>query len=173
MIDPRYIVLPVLLADLQAPCQPDTLFITSGDTTYAYTVVYDPVEPSEQYKVIGRYTFDPERVAVSMDHKRGKPSGVYRAWYPNGSPLIFAVYGWGTLHGDWTEYDEFGRVAVKGQYRDGLREGTWAFRSEDIVGHYDKGLKHGKWKYYQNGQLIRIEKYHQGEPIRGGRYIFP
>ena len=164
------VLLAMLLPAYAAIGQPDTLFVPSGDTLYAYAVVYDAVEPAEQYKVIGRYAFDTGRVAVSIDHKRGKPSGIYRAWYPDGRPLIFAVYGWGTLHGDWTEYDEFGRITIKGQYREGLREGTWAFRKEGIVGHYKEGKKHGKWKTYENGRLIRIEKYHHGEPVKGGRY---
>lgn len=163
------LLIPFLLA-FHAQAQPDTLYVPSGDSIYAFAIVYDPVEPAEQYKMIGRYAHQSDRIAVSIDFKRGKPSGIYRAWYPNGTPLIFAVYGWGSLNGDWTEYDEFGKVATKGKYRDGLREGTWAFRKEGIVGSYSKGLKHGKWKYYSNGRLIRIEKYRNGEPAKGESY---
>jgi hypothetical protein len=150
--------------------QPDTLFITSGDSLYAFPVVYEPERDDEQYKRIGHFAHDPDRVAVELDYKRGKPSGVYRAFYPDGKPLIFAVYGWGSLHGDWTEYDEFGRVMVKGQYRHGLREGTWAFRRDGIVGRYKNGLEHGKWKYYENGRLVGVEKYRNGELLPGSTY---
>ena len=157
-----------LLMGAAAHAQPDTLYVPSGDTLFTFAVVYDPVEPAEQYKLIGRYAHDPQRVAVSIDHKRGNPSGGYRAWFPDGKPLIFAVYGWGSLHGDWTEYDEFGRITIKGQYRNGFREGTWAFRKLGIVGKYREGLKHGKWKYYDQGRLVRIEKYRNGELVQGG-----
>lgn len=150
--------------------QPDSLYVVSGDTTFAFRIVYEAVQPAEQYKLIGRYELYPDRVAVSIDHKRGKPSGVYRAWYPDGKPLIFAVYGYGSLHGDWTEYDEFGRITIKGQYRNGLREGTWAFRKIGVVGHYKAGLKHGKWKTYENGRLVRIEKFRNGTSMQGGTY---
>lgn len=170
----RSILLPcLLLVGLHATAQPDTLFIPSGDSLYAYAVQYEPMQEAEQFKRKGFFVHDPERTAVLMDYKRGKPSGVYRAFYPDGKPLIFAVYGWGDLHGDWTEYDEFGRVAVKGQYRNGMRDGTWAFRNQGIVGHYKDGLKHGKWKYYQQGRLVRIEKYHKGQMAQGGTFRFP
>jgi hypothetical protein len=152
--------------------QPDTLYVPSGDTVFAFAVVYDPVEPAEQYRLVGRFAHNPEQVAVHLDHKRGKPCGVYRAWYPNGTPLIFAVYGWGFLHGDWTEYDEYGRVAIKGQYRQGLRDGTWSFRQEGLVGSYRKGLKHGKWKTYRNGRVVLVEKFRDGELVPGGTFRF-
>ena len=151
--------------------QPDTLFVASGDSVYRYPVEYEPILQTEQFKRRGWYAFDSTRTAVTLDYKRGRPSGVYRAYYPDGKPLVFAVYGWGNLHGDWTEYDEFGRVVVKGQYRDGQRSGTWAFRDQGIVGHYKDGLKHGKWKYYdRNDRLIRVEKYRQGELLPGHTY---
>jgi antitoxin component YwqK of YwqJK toxin-antitoxin module len=171
---PRSALLPCLLITaLHGMAQPDTLFIPSGDSLYAYAVRYEPMQQAEQFKRKGFFAHDPERLAVLMDYKRGKPSGVYRAYYPDGKPLIFAVYGWGNLHGDWTEYDEFGRVAIKGQYRNGVRDGTWAFRNQGIVGHYKDGLKHGKWKYYEQGRLVRIEKYHKGQLAQGGTFRFP
>lgn len=152
--------------------QPDTLYVTTkAEGTQAYAVVYDAVEPAEQYTMVGRYAFDSTRVAIRLGFKRGKPSGVYRAYYPDGRPLIFAVYGWGSLHGDWTEYNEFGRVTLKGQYRDGLREGTWAFRTQGIVGKYKEGLMHGKWKYYENNKVARVSKYRKGKLMKGSEFI--
>lgn len=153
-----------------AYAQPDTLYVPDGDRTYAYAVVYEPIEPSEQYTLTGHYAHAPSAVAVQLMMKRGKPSGVYRAFYPSGRPLIFAVYGFGTLHGDWTEYDEQGRVTLKGQYRNGAREGIWAFRSQGIVGHYKKGLMHGKWKYFEKGKLARVSKYSNGKLRKGSEF---
>ena len=161
-----------LCSALALHAQPDTLLVTSGDTTYQLAVVMEPLQDAPAFKRVGRFATDTTRVAIEMDYKRGKPSGVYRAYYPDGKPLIFAVYGWGSLHGDWTEYDEFGGIAIKGQYRDGLRDGVWAYRSQGVVGHYEKGLKHGKWKYYENGKLVRVEKYHRDRPVTGGTFLF-
>lgn len=170
MIIRASLLLFILLRCTAASAQPDTLFVASGDTLFAFPVVYEPLQDVDQYTRIGLYAHDTSKVAVQLAYKRGKPSGVYRAFYPDGRPLIFAVYGWGSLHGDWTEYDEFGRIAVKGQYRNGLRDGTWAFRKDGIVGKYKDGLQHGKWKYYANGRLIRIEKFHNGQAVQGGSF---
>lgn len=166
------LLLMAMVLTATAIAQPDSLFVTTkAEGTIAYAVIYDPVEPAEQYTMVGRYAFDTARVAVRLGFKRGKPSGVYRAYYPDGRPLIFAVYGWGSLHGDWTEYNEFGRVTLKGQYRDGLRDGTWAFRTQGIVGKYKEGLMHGKWKFYENNTVARVSKYRKGKLMKGSEFI--
>lgn len=165
-------LLSILFAGV-AFSQPDTLYVPSGDAVFPFAVIYDTIVPAEQYKVIGRYAHQPDRIAVELDHKRGKPSGVYRAYYPDGKPLIFAVYGWGSLHGDWTEYDEFGRIAIKGKYRDGLRDGLWAFRKLGIIGKYKDGLKHGKWKTYVEGNVVGFSRYRKGELISGSPVDVP
>jgi len=146
--------------------QPDTLWVPSFGTLVPHVVVYQPVSTEPQSKRIGKFAADTSTVAVSMDYKRGHPSGVYRAYYPDGRPLVFAVYGWDTPHGDWTEYDEMGAVSLKGQYRQGLREGLWAFKKEGIIGHYKEGRKHGNWKYYQNGRIQRTEKFKKDKLVR-------
>ncbi|MCB9170675.1 MAG: hypothetical protein H6597_08105 [Flavobacteriales bacterium] len=167
----RILSLPcsVLLVSAGA-AQPDTLFVPSGDTTYAYAVSYAPHPDTEVYTLKGYYAFDTMRTAVELDFKRGRPSGVYRAYYPDGKPLIFAVYGWGSLNGDWTEYDEFGKVSLKGRYHNGQRDGLWAFRKEGILARYKKGVANGKWRYYKNGHLVRIVKYRDGKPVPGSDF---
>ena len=159
--------LPLFGPSICAFGQPDTLFVPSGDTAFAYPVRYAPHPDTAVYKLKGYYAFDTTRQAVELDFKRGKPSGVYRAFYPNGAPLIFAVYGWGSLHGDWTEYDEFGKVSLKGQYRNGVREGSWWFRDEGILARYKGGVPNGKWRYYEKGHLVRVVRYHDGKIVPG------
>ncbi len=166
----RTIAIFFLLCTTSLKAQPDTLYIPSGDTVFTYAVVYDPVVQAEQYKMTGRYAHDTSKVAVKLDMKRGKPSGVYRAYYPDGRPLIFAVYGWGSLNGDWTEYDELGRIAIKGRYENGKRDARWSFRSLGIEGHYKEGKKHGRWKRWENGQVVSRSRYRNdvllnGEPM--------
>ena len=73
--------------------------------------------------------------------------------------MEYGIYGWGYLHGNWIEYDEFGEMVVKGFYRNGMKDGKWAFLSEGILGNYRKGLKHGRWKYYEGNRLVRQERY--------------
>lgn len=162
-----------ILFTVPSSAQPDSLFITEHGATKAYAISYPPLPSGlAPFILTGKYAFDTTRVAVTINYKRGKPSGIYRAFYPDGKQLLFAVYGWGSLHGDWAEYDPTGRITVKGQYRQGKREGTWAFRDQGIVGHYKDGQKHGKWKYYQNGKLVRSEKWHKGQLKQGGTFLF-
>lgn len=73
----------------------------------------------------------------------------YRSYYDNGkiqtrgnfvaSGLVFS--------GKYREYDEDGKLTIKGQY-----ELTW-------IGSFPKSKKTGIWKYYENGKLIKKEKY--------------
>jgi antitoxin component YwqK of YwqJK toxin-antitoxin module len=168
----RILLLPIALLFVEALCaQPDSLYVEERNGTVAYAVSYPPLEQKESFTHVGRYAMDTSRVAVRLGFKRGKPCGVYRAWYPDGAPMIFAVYGWGYLEGDWTEYAPDGRITVKGKYEHGKRDGTWAFRAQGIMGHYKDGLKDGKWKYYENGRLVRFERYRKGELITGTRSL--
>ena len=168
----HFTLLSCLVLGATLGAQPDTLYVPSGDTTYAFPLVHGPLKDAEAFVRTSHYAFDTTRVATTLSFRRGKPSGVYRAFYPDGRPLIFAVYGWGSLHGDWTEYDEQGRVSLKGQYRMGVREGTWAFRNQGIVGEYKDGVPHGKWRYYEGGRLARVEKWHKGKLLQGSTYRF-
>lgn len=168
-------LLPLLFIGLlhkSVLAQPDTLYVPEVGGTVAYAVTYPPLQQVESFQHIGRFALDTSRIAVKLGYKRGKPCGVYRAYYPDGRPLIFAVYGWGYLHGDWTEFGPDGHISVKGQYDAGKRDGTWAFRDQDVVGHYKDGLKHGKWKYFANGRVVRVEKYRRDVLVPGGTFRF-
>ncbi|MBL7952733.1 MAG: hypothetical protein JNM62_13560 [Flavobacteriales bacterium] len=160
-----FVAVPLLLHTALF-AQPDTLWVPTNGVVVPHPVVYEPVRMDAQYKRIGKFASDTGKVAVSMDYKRGHASGVYRAYYPDGRPLVFAVYGWDRPHGDWTEYDELGEIALKGQYRSGLRDGTWSFRKEGVIGQYRKGAKHGKWKYYEGDIPVRTEKYKKDKLTR-------
>ncbi|MCB0770446.1 MAG: hypothetical protein KDC00_08575 [Flavobacteriales bacterium] len=167
----KYTFFALLLSfPVHASAQPDTLWIPNNGHITPHGVTYDPISNEPSSRRIGRFTNDTSRVAVELDYKRGTPSGVYRAFYPDGRPLIFAVYGWGTPHGDWTEYDEMGNVSLKGQYRQGERKGPWMFREEGIKGRYKHGVKNGLWKYYEKGRVVRSEKYRKGKMVRTRNY---
>ncbi len=168
----NFLFLLCCLGGHAAFAQPDTLFVPEQGVSVAYAVKYGPMPQEERFRLTGKYAFDTTRTAVQIDFKRGKPSGIYRAFYPDGKQLIFAVYGWGSLHGDWVEYDPTGRITVKGQFRMGKREGTWAFRDQGIVGHYKDGKKHGSWKFYENGRMVRKEKWRKGELLPGRTFLF-
>ena len=165
---PLFLATTLLLLG-QTRAQPDSLYVSEQGGSVAYAVRYPPLGTAESFTHEGRYAMDTSRIAVRLGYKRGKPCGVYRAWYPDGALMIFAVYGWGYLNGDWTEYAPDGHIAIKGTYKQGKRDGVWAFRDQGITGHFKDGKKHGKWKYYENGQRVRFERYRNGELIGGPR----
>jgi len=166
MINKTITALLLLISAYSSAQLKDTLFVTSGDSTYAYAIKYVEVEESDQHTKVAKYVFDMGRTAVEIDHKRGKPSGIYRSYYPDGQLMEFGVYGWGTLNGDWKEYDEFGTLIVKGLYKNGKKDGIWAFIEEGIVGRYKNDLKSGRWKYYEGNRVIRSERYKKGVLIK-------
>ena len=72
-------------------------------------------------------------------YKKGKPSGVYKAWYyPSG---ILAYEGRrknGHIHGDYIGYREDGTIQAEGKFK--------------------KGFYNGVWKYYNNSEELILEK---------------
>ena len=150
--------------------QPDSLFYEWKGQFLASAINYEEKSDSSDFMLVGEYMEFPERIAVEIPIRRGKPTGLFKAYYPDGKLLIRAVYAWGYLHGDWTEYDEDGIITVKGQYRDGKRHGAWVYRRDGIRGRYKRGLKSGRWKYYEGSTLVRIEKWRKGRLQEGGTF---
>lgn len=90
------------------------------------------------------------------------PNGVVRTkyYFLKGVQPYLAFYDNGKVHvrgsfiasglvssGKYREYDEGGKLTIKGQY-----ELTW-------IGSFPESKKNGTWKYYENGKLIKKEKY--------------
>ncbi|WP_430405226.1 toxin-antitoxin system YwqK family antitoxin [Fluviicola sp.] len=73
----------------------------------------------------------------------------YRSYYDNGKIQVrgnFVASGL-VFSGKYREYDKDGKPMIKGQY-----ELTW-------TGCLAESKKIGTWKYYQNGKLIKKEKF--------------
>lgn len=140
----------------------DSLHFEFEGRSWSEKIQYPPKPDTNYFVWQGSYPGNLNQTAITIPYKRGKPSGLVRAYYPNGQKLFRVVYGWGKLHGDWIEFDESGTVTVKGQYRDDLRHGVWYFAKERLRGKYRKGKKHGKWKYYSGRRVVAIEKFFRG-----------
>ena len=102
----------------------------------------------------------------------GVPTGVWRTWYPDGSPRSELEMGeeprpmrfWyedGTLEAEgqgvlgvreglWTYYHRNGRIASTGPFRAGVEEGHWRYFDEEgnleEEGRYEKGRRTGVWE---------------------------
>jgi hypothetical protein len=73
----------------------------------------------------------------------------YRSFYDNGKIQVRGNFvAAGLVFSDkYREYDEDGKLTIKGQYKL-----TW-------IGNFAESKKTGTWKYYQNGKLIKKEKF--------------
>jgi hypothetical protein len=49
----------------------------------------------------------------------GVPSGAFESWHPNGKPQVKGQYRDGRKQGVWVQTDEFGGKLADGEYRDG------------------------------------------------------
>ena len=79
-------------------------------------------------------------------------------WYfENGQILKEESYKGGKEEGWSIEYNDTGKVILRGEYVNGLPEGDWFYEIGDHLeeGKYEYGLKQGTWKhtYLSNGQL--------------------
>jgi antitoxin component YwqK of YwqJK toxin-antitoxin module len=73
----------------------------------------------------------------------------------------------GKEDGSSVEYSETGEVVAKGDYIEGLEEGTWFYKTGEITeqGAYKAGLKDGVWKeFYTDGTLKFEGGFVQGSP---------
>jgi antitoxin component YwqK of YwqJK toxin-antitoxin module len=61
--------------------------------------------------------------------------GLWEKFHKNGNPFLKAFYKNGVLDGTVIRYYPSGKIEVKGQYVNDLKEGKWYFYSED--GHSD------------------------------------
>lgn len=80
----------------------------------------------------------------------------------------------GLLEGELIEYDSLGNEITKGEYYNGLQEGSWFYHVGDFkeVGSFIGGAKDGQWiHYYQNGKIAFRGNYSDGE-AKGKHYYY-
>lgn len=111
----------------------------------------------------GEWVFYYESGGVEAKGKytgESKPDGQWRWFYENGVNMRDEVFTNGKENGWLSEYNDTGKVVVKGEYRNGKEEGEWLFEIGDHreVGTYEAGLKTGIWKhYYLSNNALRFE----------------
>ena len=78
--------------------------------------------------------------------KNGKPGGIHRGYYPDGSLEYEGSRKNGEIHGKYIKYYFGGQTEMTGQFK--------------------RGIYNGKWKYYDvNGNLSMEKKYIRGSLI--------
>jgi hypothetical protein len=104
--------------------------------------------------------------------ERGAPVGVWRTWFPDGTPRSEVDFG--APGSPQTGLDRFwhanGRPAAEGPAIRGVREGRWTFWSENGLlareGVYRAGRREGTWVFYDELGARRGEGlYASGERV--------
>ena len=107
----------------------------------------------------------------------GRPHGLW-VWYYDDSELLREMsYRRGKPEGEITEYNDTGKVVLKGSYFDGLEDGEWIIDEGDYLrkGSYVDGLEQGEWLHYynSNNKVAFKGSYIEGEPHGKHTYYHP
>ena len=124
--------------------------IPVNDTIVEYPVIIKTKGDSLKYFELAYYKNDTSKLAWKKLINNDKIIGVYKVYYPNGKLYKKVVYDLsGKKNGIYQEWDSNGNLIVYGQYKNGLKNGTWQYHKEKRFEVYKKGLKHGRWRIYE------------------------
>ncbi len=137
---------------------------------------YDNGQPQAEGKYVNgvkvgdwKYFFrDGKKFEVGKYDAKGKQAGKWLWYFEDGKLRRESNYTKGQEDGDFAEYDDSGLVITRGQYVDGLKEGTWVYQ----LGNYKSIIKYSgdledsiMTEYYNsNGHIRYTGKYSQGRP---------
>ncbi len=105
----------------------------------------------------------------------GTVIGIWKWYYPSGNILIEEIFSNGVEDGMYVEYSDDKRIIVKGEYKNGIKEGEWFYQVHDHkeTGKYKNGVRDGMWRYYYKNDNIKFEgKYLDGLPDGRHKYYW-
>ena len=123
--------------------------------------------------------FPDGRIKGSGAYKKGQKHGVHRSYDEQGNVVDAVLYDEGVevgrgiigasgkIEGPWKLFYVNGNVKEEGEYKEGLREGTWQFYDKQGIliqkGNYRKGKPDGLWRWFhEDGSSRREESYTRG-----------
>lgn len=83
--------------------------------------------------------FDDGKIAEEINYKKGKREGIYKVYLQNGTVIEEAYFKNNQYHGLAIYRDASGKIVSKGNFVEDVRKGIWEF--------------------YENGTLVKKEKY--------------
>ena len=113
-------------------------------------------------------------------YKYGEQDGLWKIYYENGNIKNIANYDYGKLVGLVRNYEEDGKFSSTTYYEEGSNLTKWQFFYKDGKSIKKEGMAYdmgeeakkrwiatGEWKYYsKGGKLQKIESYENGEIIK-------
>lgn len=105
---------------------------------------------------------------------KGQPDGDWAWYFDNGSLRRDQGFIGGVEDGPYAEYDEAGKLIVKGNYVEGLEEGEWVtdFGYYRETGSYTGGARTGRWKSYYSDGTLRFDGGYLDDNLNGTVYWY-
>jgi len=104
-------------------------------------------------KQIGEWKFYNQNTKLEQTgkfNKQGRPDGVWKWYYESGQLLREESFRAGIKDGMSVEYDENGNTIQEGEFINGAEDGPWFELTGDVYlkGNYRDGFRNGLWSYY-------------------------
>ena len=127
-----------------------------------------------------KFYYENGKLQFIGDYKYGEQDGFWKIYYENGNIKNIANYDYGKLVGLVRNYEEDGKFSSTTYYEEGSNLTKWQFFYKDGKSIKKEGMAYdmgeevekrwittGEWKYYSKaGKLQKIETYENGEIIR-------
>ena len=144
----------------------------SKGSNAAYTTFYNELKNvvSEgnvvDKKLEGKWIYYHNNSKVVMTnefYKGGKLHGKRSVFYPNGKLAEETEYKNGLMHGLYKKFTDTGVVLENATYVNNEFHGPAIYKNPDgnviSKGVFKKGKKDGYWEFFENGKLVKKEKY--------------
>ena len=127
-----------------------------------------------------KFYYENGKLQFIGDYKYGEQNGLWKIYYENGNIKNIANYDYGKLVGLVRNYEEDGKFSSTTYYEEGSNLTKWQFFYKDGKSIKKEGMAYdmgeeakkrwiatGEWKHYSKaGKLQKIETYENGEIIR-------
>ena len=127
-----------------------------------------------------KFYYENGKLQFIGDYKYGEQDGIWKIFYENGNIKNIANYDYGKLIGLVRNYEEDGKFSSTTYYEEGSNLTKWQFFYKDGKSIKKEGMAYdmgeeakkrwiatGEWKYYSKaGKLQKIETYENGEIIK-------
>ena len=127
-----------------------------------------------------KFYYENGKLQFIGDYKYGEQDGIWKIFYENGNIKNIANYDYGKLVGLVRNYEEDGKISSTTYYEEGSNLTEWQFFYKDGKSIKKEGMAYdmgeeakkrwiatGEWKYYsKGGKLQKIETYENGEIIK-------
>jgi antitoxin component YwqK of YwqJK toxin-antitoxin module len=129
---------------------------------------------------VGNWKYYHENGNLEQEGKytsREIPDGDWKYYHENGQLYRIESYMDGELDGEYIEYNDSGKVLVKGQYTEGFETGPWEYYIGDVIqkGAFLDGAENDWWVYTSvpDGKIIFKGKYFDGKPDGKHTWYYP